>query len=221
MSSVQPKVYLEVIKQINNIINEDQLTSGDKLPSERELSDRLDVGRSSVREALRALELLDLIETRRGEGTFIKPFGSYRLVEILLSFLLKDEGARKDLTETRRIVELEALKLACDRVSDESIEELQHLLERAKEEWSHGDLPVEEDYLFHKTIVKACENQLLLNLWVSLVEYNKVAIERSLQRAGRMSASLSEHEEIYQALKKRDRTQAVAAMTLHLENSRF
>ncbi|GAE28110.1 transcriptional regulator [Halalkalibacter wakoensis JCM 9140] len=50
MSSEQPKVYLEVIKQINHIINEDQLASGDKLPSERELSDRLDVGRSSVRE---------------------------------------------------------------------------------------------------------------------------------------------------------------------------
>ncbi|MFC0557917.1 FadR/GntR family transcriptional regulator [Halalkalibacter alkalisediminis] len=221
MSSEQPKVYIEVIKQINNIINEDQLRSGDKLPSERELSDRLDVGRSSVREALRALELLDLIETRRGEGTYMKPFGSYRLVEILLSFLLKDENDRKDLTETRRIVELEALKLACDRISDESIMKLDQLLNRAKEEWSHGDLPVEEDYLFHKTIVKACGNRLLLNLWISLVEYNKVAIERSLQREGRMSASLKEHEEIYQALKNRDRDQATLAMRRHLENSRF
>jgi GntR family transcriptional repressor for pyruvate dehydrogenase complex len=221
MSSEQPKVYIEVIKQINKIINDDHLSSGDKLPSERELSDRLEVGRSSVREALRALELLDLIETRRGEGTYIKPFGSYRLVEILLSFLLKDENARKDLTETRRIVELEALRLACDRISDESIENLHQLLIRAREEWSHGDFPVEEDYLFHRTIVKACDNRLLLNLWVSLVEYNKVAIERSLQREGRMSVSLSEHEEIYEALKNRNCELATAAMRRHLENSRF
>ncbi|WP_332629076.1 FadR/GntR family transcriptional regulator [Halalkalibacter flavus] len=221
MSSEQPKVYLEVIKQINNIINEDQLASGDKLPSERELSDRLDVGRSSVREALRALELLDLIETRRGEGTYIKAFGSYRLVEILLSFLLKDENARKDLTETRRIVELEALKLACERITDEAVNQLQKLVNQAKEEWAHGDLPVEEDYLFHKTIVEASHNRLLLNLWVSLVEYNKVAIERSLKREGRMLVSLNEHEEVYHALKSRDQQRATEAMRRHLENSRF
>jgi GntR family transcriptional repressor for pyruvate dehydrogenase complex len=221
MSSVQPKVYLEVIKQINQIINEDQLVSGDKLPSERELSDRLDVGRSSVREALRALELLDLIETRRGEGTYIKSFGSYRLVEILLSFLLKDENARQDLTETRRIIELEALRLACERITTETFEQLGHFISSAKEEWSHGDLPVEEDYLFHKTIVESSHNRLLLNLWVSLVEYNKVAIARSLQREGRMPVSLSEHEEIYYALKNRDCERAIVAMKQHLENSRF
>ncbi|MFC0473271.1 FadR/GntR family transcriptional regulator [Halalkalibacter kiskunsagensis] len=221
MSSVQPKVYLEVIKQINQIINEDQLVSGDKLPSERELSDRLDVGRSSVREALRALELLDLIETRRGEGTYIKSFGSYRLVEIVLSFLLKDKNARQDLTETRRIIELEALKLACERITNESVRQLGQFIIRAKEEWSHGDLPVEEDYLFHKTIVESCQNRLLLNLWVSLVEYNKVAIARSLQREGRMPVSLSEHEEIFDALKNRDCKRATMAMKQHLENSRF
>ncbi|WP_332689802.1 FadR/GntR family transcriptional regulator [Halalkalibacter lacteus] len=221
MSSVQPKVYLEVIKQINQMINEDQLVSGDKLPSERELSDRLDVGRSSVREALRALELLDFIETRRGEGTYIKSFGSYRLVEILLSFLLKDENTRKELTETRRIIELEALRLACERITNESVRQLGQFISRAKEEWSHGDLPVEEDYLFHKTIVESCHNRLLLNLWVSLVEYNKVAISRSLQREGRMPVSLSEHEEIYYALQNRDCERATMAMKQHLENSRF
>ncbi|MCM3759663.1 FadR family transcriptional regulator [Alkalihalobacillus oceani] len=221
MSSGQPKIYVEIIKKINQIIQHDQLTSGDKLPSERELSDRLDVGRSSVREALRALELLDLIETRRGEGTFIKPAGSFQLIDIILSFLLKSESARQDLSETRRIVEVEALRLACERIDDEAIERLNRLICEAKEEWSHGDLPVEEDYLFHKTIVTSCQNQLLLNLWMALVEYNKVAIEQSLKRAGRMSASIAEHEEIYHALKERDSEAAIAAMKRHLQNSRF
>lgn len=221
VSSEQPKVYIEIIKQINQIIYDDQLTSGDKLPSERELSDRLEVGRSSVREALRALELLDLIETRRGEGTFMKPPESFRLVDIILSFLLKNESARQDLTETRRIVELEALRLACERITSKSIDQLQQLICRAKEEWSHGDLPVEEDYLFHKTIVESCNNRLLLHLWVSLVEYNKVAIQRSLQREGRMLASIGEHEDIYRALRDRDCDAAIAAMKNHLKNSRF
>ncbi|WP_227936615.1 FCD domain-containing protein [Alkalihalobacillus deserti] len=90
-----------------------------------------------------------------------------------------------------------------------------------KKEWSHGDLPVEEGYLNHSTIVKACDIRLLLNWWFSLVEYNKVAIERSLRRKGRISATLKEHEEIYQALKNRDHNLATVAMKRNLENSRF
>ena len=68
------KVYVEIVHQLQNIIADDRLKTGDKLPSERELSERLKVGRSSVREALSALELLGLIETRRGEGTFLRDF---------------------------------------------------------------------------------------------------------------------------------------------------
>ncbi|MBP3949750.1 FadR/GntR family transcriptional regulator [Bacillus suaedae] len=221
MAVEQPKVYIEVIKQINEIIYADQLKEGDRLPSERELSDRLDVGRSSVREALRALELLDFIETRRGEGTFIKPVNSYRLVDILLSFLLKDEKAENDLSETRKIVEIEALKLACERMTDEAIEQLSMYITRAKEEWLHGEWPVEEDYLFHKTIVEGCQNRLLFNIWISLVQYNKVALQKSLQREGRVPIAIDEHDEIYQALQRRDQIAAVDALTKHLMNSRF
>lgn len=221
MAVEQPKVYIEVIKQINEIIYADQLKEGDRLPSERELSDRLDVGRSSVREALRALELLDFIETRRGEGTFIKPVNSYRLVDILLSFLLKDEKAENDLSETRKIVEIEALKLACERMTDEAIAQLSTYITRAKEEWLHGEWPVEEDYLFHKTIVEGCQNRLLFNIWISLVQYNKVALQKSLQREGRVPIAIDEHDEIYQALQRRDQKTAVDALTKHLMNSRF
>lgn len=66
------KRYIEIIRALSEMIQQDDLKSGDKLPSERELSDRLQVGRSSIREALRGLELLDIIETKRGEGTFMK-----------------------------------------------------------------------------------------------------------------------------------------------------
>lgn len=216
-----PKVYIEIIKQLNQIIRNDQLKSGDRLPSERELSERLQVGRSSVREAFRALELLELIETRRGEGTFIKKVGSHRLVEIILSFILNDDSAREDLAETRKIVEVEALRLACQRITDEQLVRLKELIEKSKSEWSHGDFPVEEDYLFHKTIVEACHNVLMLNLWMPLVEYNKVSIRESLAREGRPDASIAEHEEIFEALSRKNEEDAVKALEKHLENSRF
>ncbi|MED4052522.1 FadR/GntR family transcriptional regulator, partial [Priestia megaterium] len=86
MTSSNTKVYLEIVKKIRSIMEEDGLVAGDRLPSERELSSRLNVGRSSVREALRALELVGLIETRRGEGTFIRNFYDNGLVQLIAPF---------------------------------------------------------------------------------------------------------------------------------------
>lgn len=221
MSSQQEKIYIEIIRELNHIIQEDELKTGDKLPSERELSERLNVGRSSVREALRSLELLDLIETRRGEGTFIKSIGGHRLVEVLASFFLREKKARNDLAETRKIVEIEGLRLACKRIDEAQLQSLEKLIEQSKKSWDNGDFPVEEDYLFHKTIVEACHNSLLLHIWISLVEYSKVALRESLSREGRPEQSINEHIQIYTALKNRDEEEAIKALRNHLENSRF
>jgi GntR family transcriptional regulator, transcriptional repressor for pyruvate dehydrogenase complex len=221
MSSQQDKVYIEIIRELNHIIQEDELKTGDKLPSERELSERLNVGRSSVREALRSLELLDLIETRRGEGTFIKSIGGHRLVEVLASFFLREKKARNDLAETRKIVEIEGLRLACERIDESQLKTLKDLITQSKNSWGIGNFPVEEDYLFHKTIVEACHNSLLLHIWISLVEYSKVALRESLSREGRPEQSILEHEQILAALENRDAEQAIIALKNHLENSRF
>ncbi|QOY33910.1 FadR/GntR family transcriptional regulator [Anaerobacillus isosaccharinicus] len=221
MSSQQEKIYIEIIRELNHIIQEDELKTGDKLPSERELSERLNVGRSSVREALRSLELLDLIETRRGEGTFIKSIGGHRLVEVLASFFLREKKARNDLAETRKIVEIEGLRLACERIDEAQLQNLEKLIEQSKKSWDNGDFPVEEDYLFHKTIVEACHNSLLLHIWISLVEYSKVALRESLSREGRPEQSIKEHIQIYTALKSRNEEEAIKALRNHLENSRF
>lgn len=221
MSSQQDKVYIEIIRELNHIIQEDNLKAGDKLPSERELSERLNVGRSSVREALRSLELLDLIETRRGEGTFIKKIGGHRLVEVLASFFLREKKAKSDLAETRKIVEIEALRLACERIDEVQLKTLEELIEKSKKSWQQGHFPVEEDYSFHKTIVEACQNRLLLNIWISLVEYSKVALRESLSREGRPEQSIAEHEKIYVALQNRNEDCAINALKNHLKNSRF
>ncbi|MBY6085397.1 GntR family transcriptional regulator [Priestia flexa] len=104
------KVYVEILKQIRQLMQSNQLQTGDKIPSERELAERLNAGRSSVREALRALELLGLIETRRGEGTFIKEVGDHQLIEILATFLLHDSKPKEDLIETKYMLERACLE---------------------------------------------------------------------------------------------------------------
>jgi GntR family transcriptional regulator, transcriptional repressor for pyruvate dehydrogenase complex len=168
--SVQPteKVYIEILKKIQAIIVEDRLKAGDKLPSERELSDRLNAGRSSVREALRALELLGLIETRRGEGTFIREATGHRLVEVLASFILNDEKARHDLQETRNIVIKDCIELATMRITSLEISKLEKLIQKM-------ELSAQEINnlckAFEKNVIQSCGNHLLYRLYVELTGY--------------------------------------------------
>jgi GntR family transcriptional regulator, transcriptional repressor for pyruvate dehydrogenase complex len=112
MDSPKPnsKVFIEIVNRIREMISHDGLQPGDKIPSERELSERLKAGRSSIREALRALELLGLIETRRGEGTFLKDFRNHHLVELLGTFILKDGQAKGDILLTKEWLEKESLR---------------------------------------------------------------------------------------------------------------
>lgn len=126
MDSPKPnsKVFIEIVNRIREMISHDGLQPGDKIPSERELSERLKAGRSSIREALRALELLGLIETRRGEGTFLKDFRNHHLVELLGTFILKDGQAKGDVLLTKEWLEKESLRTILDSgISMEGIQD--------------------------------------------------------------------------------------------------
>src|SRR5690625_754135 len=127
--SPKQKVYQGVLQEIRRFIDNNKLQPGDKLPSERELSDKLQAGRSSVREALRALELLGLIETRHGEGTFLSAYRSFQAVEILSSFILQKSSTRNDLFLTKKILEKETAKLAYQHIGKNDPEKLTSIID--------------------------------------------------------------------------------------------
>jgi GntR family transcriptional regulator, transcriptional repressor for pyruvate dehydrogenase complex len=155
------KVYLEIVKQLREMISADNLKSGDKIPSERELSERLNVGRSSVREALRALELLGLIETRRGEGTFIRDFRGNQLVQLLGTFILQDEKAKLDVIETKNIIEMDFLRLVLNRVDENKLSNLKSLVE---------DDQLNDDQFFYQ-LIEMADNYLFSRIWLILKDY--------------------------------------------------
>ena len=163
------KVYLDIVEQLKMMIEDDGLIPGDKIPSERELSERLQVGRSSVREALRSLELLGLIETRRGEGTFIKNFQEHKLVDILGSFFLQEQKAKENLLETKMLIEMDCLKLAIRDASDDQIEELIDFV-------TNQDF---DDYAFFKRIAAIHNNHLLERIWLAIGSYQNSMTTRS------------------------------------------
>jgi GntR family transcriptional regulator, transcriptional repressor for pyruvate dehydrogenase complex len=155
------KVYIEIVRQLREMITADGLESGDKIPSERELSERLNVGRSSVREALRALELLGLIETKRGEGTFIRDFRGHQLVQLLSTFILQDDKAKRDVFETKNLIEMDCLRLAIQRSSSSNLQDLIA--------WVKSDT-LNDDEFFYK-IIEIADNHLFLRMWLILKDY--------------------------------------------------
>lgn len=213
------KVYQEILLEINQIIKEDRLRPGDKLPSERELSERLQVGRSSVREALRALELLGLITTRHGEGTFVQHYRHNKLIDILGYYVLSDFKTKKDLIEMRKILELDAVRLACQRATEKHFEEMERILEESERKVKEGKIPTEEDYQFHRMIARSSRNSVLHRIWAPVVEYSKTIREDSLSREGRPVQAIREHREIMEAIKNGDVAEAEKRMAQHLDNS--
>jgi GntR family transcriptional regulator, transcriptional repressor for pyruvate dehydrogenase complex len=162
-SQNESKVYIEIVKQLRLIISKEALKPGDKIPSERELSERLNVGRSSVREALRALELLGLIETRRGEGTFIRDFHGNQLVQLLGTFVLQDQKAIKDVLETRHSIEMDCIRLVIKRCNDSHFTKLRTLLQFQN---------VDDEQFFYEMALLS-DNHLVMRIWQILNDYVK------------------------------------------------
>lgn len=159
------KVYEEVLDEIRRYINEEGLQAGDKLPSERALADKLQAARSSVREALRAMELLGLIETRRGEGTYLRDYRPYQAVELLSSFILQDSNTRKDIRKTKKLIEREALKQVLNSEDDTRIRKLDVFMN----ENALTGKNLHHQFFYH--VVKEAENDLLSKIWQLLEEF--------------------------------------------------
>ncbi|WP_335872235.1 FadR/GntR family transcriptional regulator [Bacillus sp. 2205SS5-2] len=159
------KIYLDIVQKIKEIISDEHLQPGDKLPSERVLTERLQVGRSSVREALRALELLGLIETRRGEGTFLRDFRDHHLVELLGMFILQDEQAQKDVQQTKFFLEFECIHSLQKRAVNEPLsDEFNELIDKVEKNQMSGNEVMQCLFSFH-------HNRLLFKIWLVLQDY--------------------------------------------------
>ena len=192
--SSSSKIYLDVVENLRDMIAADGLLSGDKIPSERELSERLDVGRSSVREALRALELLGVIETRRGEGTFIKDFQEHRLVELLGTFFLQNEKVNEDLAETKYFLEIDCLRLIIYHSTDEELEQFMS--------WAEQTDFSDEDFFLKVAMCNS--NRLLERIWRIVNSYAKESSCYDTKIAKQAYLTLLTY------LQKRDESQVVA-----------
>ncbi|OEF95578.1 FadR/GntR family transcriptional regulator [Desulfuribacillus alkaliarsenatis] len=211
------RLYEEIMQQIRSLIIDGKFQPGDKLPSERDLATKLGVARSSVREALRALELLGYLESRQGEGTFIKNHSNADIVESMAFFILKEKDTLDDLFEVREILECEMACLAAERATGDDIEKLEEILAKATEFVTAGKIPLAEDSDFHNALAEASRNDILMRVMHTIADFIRKGREGSLTIPGRPHKSIKDHYEILQAVKEQDGNKAREAMRKHLK----
>ena len=214
------KVYQHVIEQVQKMVVEGVLKRGDKLPSERDLVEQLGVSRTSIREALRSLEIIGFIESRQGEGNFIKATIDSSFFEPISLMFKLNKGSAEDILETRMIIEVEAVALAAKRIKDEDITELQLLMSELRKAQNEIESSRVDTQLHYK-IAEITGNNLiiiLLNTISSLMESFIInAREMILREKEKREILLDQHQRIVDALVERNSEKAAVAMREHLE----
>lgn len=211
------KVYEGVAKQIERLILK-KLRPGDKLPSERELAEMLEVSRSSIRDAIRSLELMGMVEPRQGAGTIVREISSDSLVNPLANARKRKEELIGELLDFRMMLEPPLAARAATRVSSDEVSEMEEILERQEKKVRGGESTIGEDSEFHYAVALASGNSVVLKVLDTLMDLLRDSRERSLQVEGRQQKSVAGHRRILDALKRHDSEAAKVAMRRHIED---
>jgi GntR family transcriptional regulator, transcriptional repressor for pyruvate dehydrogenase complex len=210
------RIYEEIVRQVKQLIAEGRLKTGDRLPPERELAEKFVVSRTSVREALRALESLGLIEIRPGEGTFVREVSVDALVGPLALMMTSQREAIGELFEARRVLEPAIAALAASRATPDEVQEMERILESQARQVAAGRTGLAEDAAFHTAIGAAAHNHAITRIVHAIMDLLTQSREESLNTPGRPTRSHQDHRRILQAIAKRNASAARQAMLDHL-----
>lgn len=214
------KVYEQVIEQIKSKIKSGEIKKGDKLPSEREMSELIGVSRTSVREAIRALEVVGLVESKQGAGNYIKTNFDNSLFEPLSVMFMLQESSVKEMYDLRETLELECAKLSAQNIEDNELALLTAIVDRMYLAVSEEE-SLELDIKFHYLVAKASRNVLLINMLDVISQLMDEFIQKSrmqILHEGNTKESLLEiHENLLRALKCRDESKVCNAMKEHFD----
>lgn len=210
------RIYEEIVRQIKAMIAEGRLRSGDQLPPERDLAEKFLVSRTSVREALRALESLGLVEIRPGEGTFIREISVESLIQPLALVMVSQREAIGELFEARRLLEPLLAGLAASRATPDEIHEMERILEQQAKEVAGGGTGLAQDARFHAAIGNAAHNRAITRVVHGLMDLLAQSREESLNTPGRPERSHQDHRRVLDAIRQRNEAGARQAMLDHV-----
>lgn len=206
-----------VVEQFHELLRSGELKPGDRLPPERELAVLFGVGRNSVREALRQLDTLGLVESRRGDGTYVREANVSSLIAPFRAVIALSSTAVEDVLAFRKMFEPEVAAMAAQALDDDGRERLERALRRFEDAVGGGDRPREADSDFHFAIACATKNALVIGVEQALMEV--LGEFRSRLREGGYDASRRAargHQALFGAIVARDADGAREAMAAHL-----
>lgn len=208
----------EIIGQIRDLINYKNLEPGEKLPSERMLSEKFGVSRSNVREAIHKLEFYGILKTIPQSGTFVANIGVTAMNGMIKDILELETPDFKDLVETRILLELKTVRLAALRRSDEDLEKIEEALNAYATKVNNGEDAVQEDLLFHLAIAKAAGNSTMNTFMLTITPEIITNFEKyHVCDANQTVIGIDEHRAIFDAIQAQDPVLAKLKMKEHFK----
>lgn len=199
------KIQNYIISEIRNHINNKNLEPGEKLPSERVLSEKLEVSRNNVREAIQKLEFYGLLKSRPQSGTFIANIGIVALNGMIDDILALEDPDFKSLVETRILLELKTVRLAALRRTDEDLERIKKAMDDYETQVLNGEDSVQEDLLFHLAIAKAAANSTMETFMLIITPEIITNFEKHhVCDENQKYLAIDDHKAIYEAIEKKD-----------------
>ena len=213
------KVYQQVVDQIQNMIFDGSLKAGDKLPTERDMVKLFEVSRTSVREAVRALDILGLVECRQGDGNFIRKDFDTGLFEPLSVMFKLHNGNALELFKVRKMLEIEAVSLAVEQITEQQKNELKTIMGKLSKAKTESE-KVKLDAEFHFKIIEASNNYLLKCFYnaVSSIMKSFISDARKIFLKAEKMNKLSElHKDIFEAIISGKPEQAKESIQKHFD----
>jgi GntR family transcriptional repressor for pyruvate dehydrogenase complex len=206
----------EIANRLRAMIVDGSFTKEEPLPSERVMAKRLRVSRSSVRDAIRRLEVIGLLETRHGQGTFLHELSVDNVVTPMASVLTFNRARQGDLMDARRAFEPAVARMAATRATDEELDAIDRILEEQRRKVKASEPTIGEDTAFHAALAQATHNPVIVGVMETLNDLLVESRQRSLERRGRSLQSLRGHEAVAEALRRHDADGAALAMDSHI-----
>ena len=209
------RLYQDIVSQIESLLDRGELRPGDQLPPERALAEQFQVSRASVREALRSLELLGVVETRAGGGTFVRRTAPEDLARPLSNLIVRGHTL-SDVIEVRGLIEPAIAAAAAKRITAAELTELRTILEQQGQKVAAGEPYAEEDTRFHELIGRAARNELLTTMLGVIWDVLRSSREHWLQTNQRAHSSIDAHRRILHALETHDADAARLSAAGHI-----
>ncbi len=199
------KLFIRVFNEIRTYIIENKLEPGDKLPTEQEMCNKMGISRNALREAIKALEIMGIIESKPSIGIIIQDFNTDFIFQSMLYYLMADDTKLiHQILDVRKTLEFGYINEAFDKITDKDLKDLEKVLTSMQDRANKKQLFYDEDHLFHKILYRNLDNKPLNSIldasWNITEEFN-YELKKSY-----LDHDYTKHVKLYEALKNKDKS---------------